>query len=182
MLAQHVNAATDAPFAHTDCTMVAQIGNAMQIRVKFGKNPYSNQFICSHCGREFSGGGFFLRIEYRGNLVDIPICPACFDEGTLYEGMVDLTGGKPAQLQHIKLIQGKLSRFLILFIRCQAASLSCIIAARPGVKTVYIFATIRDVLFHSLRDGQALRMAIRLLSWRPVARISGWKICAGWPT
>jgi hypothetical protein len=154
----------------------------MKIRVKFGKNPYNNRFTCGHCRKPFERGGFFLRLEHGGQVVDIPVCPRCFESGDLLEGMIDLSAGKPFQLQHIKLIQGKLLRLFIRFIRCQAASLRCFIAARHGVKTVYFSATIKDVLFHSLRDGQALRMAIRLLSWRPVARISGWKICAGWPT
>jgi len=63
----------------------------MRIRVKFGKNPYSNNFACSHCGQRFDRGGFFLRIEYRGILVDIPICAKCYATDALYEGMIDLT-------------------------------------------------------------------------------------------
>ncbi|MFC1474804.1 hypothetical protein ACFLQK_02055 [bacterium] len=68
----------------------------MKIRLKFGKNPYSNRFTCSFCGNEFESGGFFLRIEYRGSIVDIPICPQCYDSGTLYEGMIDLTAHNAA--------------------------------------------------------------------------------------
>jgi hypothetical protein len=63
----------------------------MRIRVKLGKNPYSNRFTCSFCRREFEAGGFFLRVEYRGNIVDVPICPTCFDSGTTFEGLLDLT-------------------------------------------------------------------------------------------
>jgi len=63
----------------------------MKIRVKFGKNPYSNRFTCSFCRREFESGGFFLRVEYRGNIVDVPICPACFDSETTFEDFIDLS-------------------------------------------------------------------------------------------
>jgi hypothetical protein len=68
----------------------------MKIRVKFGKNPYNNRFTCSFCGTAFESGGFFVRMEYSGNIVDIPICPACFDEDTLYEGMIDLAAHNAA--------------------------------------------------------------------------------------
>jgi len=70
---------------------VFSIGGLMEIRVKFGKNPYSNRFTCSFCRREFETGGFFLRIEYGGNIVDVPICPACSKMGDLFEGIIDLT-------------------------------------------------------------------------------------------
>ena len=63
----------------------------MRIRVKFGKNPYSNRFTCSHCGRTFDSGGFFMRIEYRGSIVDIPLCSACVEETSFFEGMIDLS-------------------------------------------------------------------------------------------
>jgi hypothetical protein len=63
----------------------------MKIRVKFGKNPYSNSFTCGHCREPFERGGFILRIEYDGKLVDIPVCPRCFDVGYLYEGFIDLS-------------------------------------------------------------------------------------------
>ncbi len=46
----------------------------MKIRVKFGRNPYSNRFACSHCRREFESGGFFLRFEHEEIIVDIPVC------------------------------------------------------------------------------------------------------------
>lgn len=68
----------------------------MKIRVKFGKNPYSNQFTCSHCGRKFGGGGLFLRIEHSGTVVDIPLCAACVEETALYEGMIDLSAHNAA--------------------------------------------------------------------------------------
>lgn len=63
----------------------------MKIRVKFGRNPYSNRFACSHCRREFEAGGFFLRIEHEGIIVDIPVCGECFGTGELYEAILDLT-------------------------------------------------------------------------------------------
>ena len=63
----------------------------MRIRVKFGMNPYSNRFTCSFCRQEFEVGGFFLRIEHAGNIVDVQICPACFETGDSYEGFLDLT-------------------------------------------------------------------------------------------
>ncbi|HOO49880.1 MAG TPA: hypothetical protein PLK94_01180 [Alphaproteobacteria bacterium] len=62
----------------------------MKIRIKFGKNPYSNEFTCSYCGSRFSKSGFFIRIEYTGKVVDIPVCGACFEKGDLLEGMIDL--------------------------------------------------------------------------------------------
>jgi len=62
----------------------------MRIRVKFGKNPYSNRFTCSHCRRTFESGGLFMRIEYRESIVDMPICPACVEETALFEGCIDL--------------------------------------------------------------------------------------------
>lgn len=56
----------------------------MKIRVKFGKNPYGNDFTCAACRRSFSTGGFFLRLECRGNVVDIPVCRGCYDAGDLF--------------------------------------------------------------------------------------------------
>jgi len=63
----------------------------MRIRVKFGENPYSNRFTCSHCGRAFESGGFFMRIECCEKIVDIPVCCACVEETAFFEGMVDLS-------------------------------------------------------------------------------------------
>ncbi len=64
--------------------------DTMRIRVKFGRNIYQNEFTCSHCGRKFSGGGLFLRIEYSGSIVDIPLCSACVEETALFEGCIAL--------------------------------------------------------------------------------------------
>lgn len=61
------------------------------IRVKFGKNPYSQTFKCGHCRDEFEKSGFFLRLEYDGKVIDIPICERCFESGDMVEGMIDLT-------------------------------------------------------------------------------------------
>ena len=71
----------------------------MRIRLKFGKNPYSNEFTCSHCGSRFNKGGFFTRIEYAGNVIDIPVCGECFEKGDLLEGMIDLDLRGPYSLR-----------------------------------------------------------------------------------
>jgi len=63
----------------------------MKIRLKFGKNPYANRFTCSRCRREFEAGGFLLRIEHAETIVDVPICDVCFETGSLYESMIDLS-------------------------------------------------------------------------------------------
>jgi len=63
----------------------------MKIRVKFGMNPYSNNFTCASCGKSFNSGGFILRLEHAGTVVDIPVCAGCFDAGDLFESMVDLS-------------------------------------------------------------------------------------------
>jgi len=63
----------------------------MKIRVKFGMNPYSNRFICSFCGSAFESGGFILRLEHAGILVDIPVCVECYGTGDLFESVVDLS-------------------------------------------------------------------------------------------
>lgn len=63
----------------------------MKIRIKFGKNPYSNKFICAFCGCEFVSGGFIIRLEHAGIIVDIPMCQDCIDFDSLYEGMIDMS-------------------------------------------------------------------------------------------
>ena len=63
----------------------------MKIRVKFGMNPYGNDFTCAACRRSFNTGGFFLRLEHDGNVVDIPVCSGCYEKGDLFEGMIDLS-------------------------------------------------------------------------------------------
>ena len=63
----------------------------MKIRVKFGKNPYSNSFTCGHCREPFERGGFILRLEYQDNVVDIPVCQRCYEADTLFEGCIDLS-------------------------------------------------------------------------------------------
>ena len=68
----------------------------MKIRLKFGKNPYSNLFTCSFCRREFDAGGFFLRLEHDGNIIDAPVCRDCFESGDSYEAMIDLSAHNAA--------------------------------------------------------------------------------------
>lgn len=63
----------------------------MKIRVKFGNNPYDNRFVCGRCREPFERGGLFLRLEYDGRVVDIPVCPRCCAVDGLFEGFVDLS-------------------------------------------------------------------------------------------
>ncbi len=91
MSEQPVVADPDAPFVHTARRKISRIGNDMQIRVKFGRNPYGNRFTCSFCGSAFESGGFFMRLEYAGIIVDIPICSKCYERDSLYEGIIDLS-------------------------------------------------------------------------------------------
>jgi len=62
-----------------------------QVRVKFGPNPFHQEFVCAVCRSAFAEGGFFLRLEAGGNVVDVPVCPACWDRSDLLEGVVDMT-------------------------------------------------------------------------------------------
>jgi hypothetical protein len=68
----------------------------MKIRVKFGRNPYSNRFTCSHCRRGFSANGLILRIEYISSVIDIPICPDCAETYDLFEGIINLDKHSPS--------------------------------------------------------------------------------------
>lgn len=61
------------------------------IRLKFGRNPYHQPFTCAFCRRAFEQGGFFIRLEHQEKVVDVPLCPKCFGEDNLYEGMIDLS-------------------------------------------------------------------------------------------
>ena len=63
----------------------------MKIRVKFGMNPYDNIFICGRCREPFERGGFFIRFEHDGHVVDIPVCARCCAAGDLFEGLIDLS-------------------------------------------------------------------------------------------
>lgn len=64
--------------------------NGQEYRIKFGKNPYTDEHKCSYkkCGQDFSRGGFWVRLERYsdGKFVDIPICQETLDEGHLLEG------------------------------------------------------------------------------------------------
>ena len=61
------------------------------IRVKFGGDPQAQGLSCFHCGRTFSRGRFFLRVEGQDNTVDVPVCQDCCDAGMLFEGVLDMT-------------------------------------------------------------------------------------------
>jgi len=67
-----------------------------QVRVKFGPNPYDQEFTCALCRRPFERGGFFMRVEANGNVVDVPVCPACYEKGELLEGVLDMTRHNPS--------------------------------------------------------------------------------------
>ena len=66
------------------------------IRLKFGRNPYTQEFRCGRCGCRFERGGLFVRVECAGKVVDIPVCPDCERAYGLFEGMVDLTDNNPS--------------------------------------------------------------------------------------
>ena len=67
------------------------------VRIKMGKNPYSQEFTCSKCRKEWDNDktrkeSFFLRLEVDGMIIDFPICPKCFEEGYLLEvGNIDIS-------------------------------------------------------------------------------------------
>lgn len=69
----------------------------ISLRVKMGKNPYSQEFTCSKCRKEWDNDktrkkSFFLRLEVDGMIIDFPICPKCFEEGYLLEvGNIDIS-------------------------------------------------------------------------------------------
>ena len=60
------------------------------LRLKFGRNPYTSEFVCAHCRRRFTGGGLYARLEHAGTLVDIPVCAECERKFGLFEGELDL--------------------------------------------------------------------------------------------
>jgi hypothetical protein len=60
------------------------------IRLKFGRNPYTNAFTCAKCQGRFDRGGLCVRLEFAGRTVDVPVCPACERTYGLFEGTVDL--------------------------------------------------------------------------------------------
>ena len=60
----------------------------MALRVKFGLNPYSVPHRCARCRSAFERGGFWLRLERDGVVVDMPLCNPCLQAGHLYETLV----------------------------------------------------------------------------------------------
>jgi len=58
------------------------------LRVKVGLNPYANRHTCAHCREEFEKGGFWIRLELGGTVVDMPLCGGCIAAGHLYETVV----------------------------------------------------------------------------------------------
>ena len=62
-----------------------------RVRVKFGKNPYAQEFTCAHCRKPFTHGGLLLRVDFESHIVDVPICPACNEGADLFEGLLDVT-------------------------------------------------------------------------------------------
>ena len=94
MSAQPVMTDADVPFALTARRKTSRIRDNMEIRVKFGRNPYNNRFTCSFCGCAFESGGFFMRLEYAGSIVDIPICSGCYGRESLFEGDIDLSANR----------------------------------------------------------------------------------------
>ena len=66
------------------------------IRVKLGPNPYAQRLVCALCRSAFDRSGVFLRLEANGNVVDVPVCPACWDRGDLLEGVIDMTRHNPS--------------------------------------------------------------------------------------
>jgi len=68
----------------------------MALRVKFGLNPYGNRHRCARCREEFEGGGFWIRLEQGGMVVDMPLCPSCLAAGHLYETVVTFDRHDPS--------------------------------------------------------------------------------------
>ncbi len=66
------------------------------LRLKFGRNPYTTDFTCAHCRRRFTGGGLYARLEYEGKLVDVPVCEACTGKYGLFEGDISLDRDNPS--------------------------------------------------------------------------------------
>jgi len=66
------------------------------LRVKVGPNPYSNRHTCAHCREEFEKGGFWIRLELAGTVVDMPLCEGCLAAGALYETLVPFDEHHPS--------------------------------------------------------------------------------------
>ena len=64
-----------------------------RVRVKFGLNPYDQEFTCSCCRKKFlryeaiikdgtpDNKSLFLRLEVNGEVMDFPICNDCSPKG-----------------------------------------------------------------------------------------------------
>jgi len=61
-----------------------------RVRVKFGKNPYAQEFTCAHCSKPFTHGGLLLRADFESRNFDVPICPACNAGADLFERLLDV--------------------------------------------------------------------------------------------
>ena len=66
------------------------------LRLKFGRNPYTSEFVCANCRCPFTGGGLYVRLEHAGKLVDVPVCAECERKFGLFEGVVDLDQDNPS--------------------------------------------------------------------------------------
>ncbi len=66
------------------------------LRLKFGRNPYTTEFTCAHCRRCFTGGGLYVRLEQKRKIVDVPVCAPCVEKYGLFEGIIDLDQENPS--------------------------------------------------------------------------------------
>ncbi len=66
------------------------------VRLKFGRNIYTTELTCAHCRRRFTGGGLYVRLDYRGRTVDVPVCETCLQSYGLFEGNVRLDRDDPS--------------------------------------------------------------------------------------
>ncbi len=57
------------------------------------RNPLKNNPSCAHCGKVFNKNGFTLQMEVDHKLIDLPICPSCFDLLPRFEATVNLEQG-----------------------------------------------------------------------------------------
>jgi hypothetical protein len=65
-------------------------------RLKFGRNPFTSEFTCAHCRRQFTGGGLYARLERARKLVGVPVCKPCVETYGLFEGIIDLGRDNPS--------------------------------------------------------------------------------------
>lgn len=67
-----------------------------RLRVKVGRNPYSNRLTCAYCRKEYERGGLWLRLELHERIVDLPLCAECLAAGHLYETLVSFDDHHPS--------------------------------------------------------------------------------------